>query len=245
MQNISLSAIKKGLNKPLNLIVLDNVSSTMDYIKQEEGVFAVISKTQTCGRGTKGRDFCSEEGGIYLSAKLNVKIPVSNLSLITPYFATVVGGVLKSQNVPYSYKWVNDVFVNGKKLCGILTETVLQGEFVTKIIVGIGLNVNQKSFPISLSSHATSLLLEGFNIDINCLISSLLNKIANVESAFKTLDFISEYQTNSFVVGKAVALKQGENIIKGTALKIGDRGELIIKTETGKQSAFVGDLTLL
>ena len=118
-----------------------------EYRAENNKLFAVIAKSQTQGKGTKNRRFISSEGGIYLSATLNVNLKSSSLSLITPYFATAVGKALKEYGIPYEYKWVNDVYLNGKKLCGILTETSFTGSSLTKIVVGIGLNVYQTSFP--------------------------------------------------------------------------------------------------
>lgn len=245
MKTANLKDIKNGLIKPLNIVLLEEVSSTMDYVKTHSDLFAVISKTQTQGRGTKGRQFYSIEGGIYLSAQINCNVKADRLSLITPYFATVVGSALKEFNIPYSYKWVNDVFVGGKKACGILTETSISNSTLNKIVVGIGLNVNQKSFPEGLSSIATSLALEGYDVDINRLIASLLNKISSFAEDFLSYDFLCEYKENSLVLGRRVSVLSGEDKICGVAEKIGDLGELIIKTQDGYKSVFVGDLTLL
>ena len=245
MQTPCLEQIKKGLNSPLNICLLKTVTSTMDYIKSNGDIFAVIANSQTNGRGTKNRNFISSEGGIYLSAVIKPNISTDKLPLVTPYFATVIGNALKEFNIPYSYKWVNDVFVSNKKLAGILTETSISNGKVDKIIVGIGLNVNQKTFPNDLTNIATSLALEGFSVDINRLIALLLNGIANFNSAFSTLDFLSEYKANSLVINKKVSVTFGNNVTLGTVIDIGGLGELLIKTDTGVVKVHGGDLTLL
>ena len=125
---------------------LDEVDSTNSYIRRYLDVgenVIVCARRQTGGRGTKGRSFCSEEGGVYLSALTFYRdLPVSRAFRIMTHSAVSVCRTAKAFGAEVQIKWPNDVFAAGRKLSGTLIENVFAGDKVRCSIVGIGLNVN-------------------------------------------------------------------------------------------------------
>ncbi len=142
---------------------LEEVGSTNEYIKRyllsgEDRI--VIAKRQTGGKGTKGRSFLSESGGVYLSALNFYKnFPAENAFLIMAHAAVAVSETAESFGLDPEIKWPNDVLLAGKKLAGILVENTIDGGEVKSSIVGIGLNVlnelgELKEIAVSLSEAA-------------------------------------------------------------------------------------------
>lgn len=130
----------------MKIISLDSATSTSDevkkYVSGSENV-AVCAKVQTNGRGTKGRSFVSKEGGLYVSfLRFYDNLKAVDAHKIVEQTAVSVVKTLLAFGVDAKIKWVNDIYVNGKKICGILTENVFEGEFVKYSVIGIGINVN-------------------------------------------------------------------------------------------------------
>ena len=130
----------------MKTIYFEEISSTNDYLKNlntEEDVLA-IAKRQTGGRGTKGRSFFSEDGGVYLSLlRLNPCLAKDSFSIMMNSAMAVVK-TLHAFDIKAKIKWPNDILVDGKKICGILIESVFEGEMVARSVVGVGLNVNNE-----------------------------------------------------------------------------------------------------
>ena len=131
----------------------DEIESTNDFAKEkaktENSNFTVTASLQTKGRGRKGRTFFSPKGaGLYLSIAVNLNISFEEFPKITTYTAVCVARAIeKLTSLKIDIKWVNDLYVNGKKLCGILTEGSFSGEKTYFVIIGIGVNLLKSSFP--------------------------------------------------------------------------------------------------
>ncbi len=126
-------------------VFLSETASTNDYIRRYLGGgenVVVCARRQTEGRGTKGRSFSSEDGGVYLSAlTFYENLPAERAFTIMAHAAVAVCKTVGSFGLCPEIKWCNDVLVGGKKIAGILIENALSGGFVRSSIVGIGLNV--------------------------------------------------------------------------------------------------------
>lgn len=114
----------------------------------------VIASAQTAGRGQWGRQWQSQTGGLYLSVALSPQVPVANHAQLTLCSVWGIVTALRKQQIPVQIKWPNDLVIEGQKLGGILTETRIQGETITKAVVGVGINWNNEVPPtgINLSS---------------------------------------------------------------------------------------------
>ena len=143
----------------MKIIILDKVDSTNDYVKRyvKKGEdVAVIAKSQTKGRGTKGRSFSSLPGGVYISVlKFYDGLKADRAYSIVSDTAVAVVNTLRAFGLEASIKWPNDVFCNGKKICGILTESTFSGDEVVYSVTGIGINVNN-DLPPELKDIAVS-----------------------------------------------------------------------------------------
>lgn len=129
----------------MRIELLDAVSSTNDYIKKYMGRgenVIVCAKSQSAGRGTKGRSFLSDAGGVYLSALIFPHLAPSEAFRVMSHAATAVCKTLCSFGIAPSIKWANDVLIGTKKCAGILIENTLRGGEIYESVIGIGLNVS-------------------------------------------------------------------------------------------------------
>jgi BirA family biotin operon repressor/biotin-[acetyl-CoA-carboxylase] ligase len=128
--------------------------------KEVEPWTVVLAKEQTLGYGRKGNFWYSPRGGLYFSVILP-KTKIEDLQILTILAAFCVAKILKEDfKLEPFIKLPNDVYVNGKKICGILTENIILGKEVKNSIIGIGLNTNTEKFPEDLENIATSIKIE-------------------------------------------------------------------------------------
>lgn len=221
------------------LVWLEEVSSTQDFLKEREDLNCVVcAKRQTLGRGRYGRSWYSDEGGLYLSFPLREELKdEQTLPLV---IALSVCQMLEGYGFLTSIKWVNDVYVMGKKICGVLVE-----KLKNRSIVGIGINVNQRTFPEKLS--ATSMLLaSGKEYSAVCILLSLLDKIEknlNIlkEKGFKA--FKVEIKKRLLFLDQEVILHTEPPVV-GILKDISEEGCLILLTAEGEKKIVNGDITL-
>lgn len=215
------------LGKPL--YVFESVSSTFDKISEypRTNGLTVAAKVQTNGRGRLGRSWKSDCGGVYFSFNLLPKIPPSEVTFITVICAL---GTVKalSQYGDCRIKWPNDIVLNGKKICGILTTmSICEGE-TEFVCVGIGINANKTEF--DGLPNASSLINEtGKQCDENKLISSVLKSIEN-EYARNRDEVTEEYKKYCITLGSTVAVHyaDGRENFVGKCTDITNDGALTV-----------------
>lgn len=233
---ISQEGIRELLNKDEYTIeYFDVIDSTNTYAKKiaESATdrTVIVADSQTNGRGRLGREFHSpKENGIYMSIILKKCCLPSDDCLITVAAATAVSRAIeKTLDIKTEIKWVNDIFVNKKKVCGILAEGA--GE---NIIVGIGINVKStRDFPEELKDIAGA--LEAETVHRNKLIASVLNEMSAVISD-EFSDTLEYYRKKSMVLGKTVTYEKNGCSYKGKVTEINDSGNLVIEDEKGEIS---------
>lgn len=210
-------------------IFLEEIHSTNDYAKSLRGLgenTLVVAKRQTGGRGTKGRSFSSQTGGVYLSLlKFYQNFPAENAFQIMQTAAAAVCETLLSFGVKPKIKWPNDVYVNGKKICGILIENALSGKNIVSSVVGIGLNV-WGELPQELLPIATTILKEtGEKIEVQTVVERLVGFLQEEK-------IYEKYARHLGWLGEEITLVIGEKE---------ERAKLISVDETGGLWASVGD----
>lgn len=247
---LSSKIIKNNMPKhadKFNLLIYKTVESTNIIarglaINGAESGTVILAEEQTSGYGRNGKSFFSPYGtGIYMSIILNLKQEKKtfNNSFITTAAAMAVSKAIEEiTNTNTKIKWVNDIFINEKKVCGILTEGAFSFEDgkIDYAIIGIGINVNfpKSGFPKEIEHIASSIHLENNNkSDIrNLLISKILENLW--EYYFNNINFYDEYKKRSFLIGEKVSINiEGEeNIVK--VLDIDRNFALIVEFNDGK-----------
>ena len=235
------------------IIFLDEVDSTNTYAKNlgasggKNGT-AVVAARQTAGKGRLTRKFESPEGcGVYLSILLRPQLQVSDINCITLMTAVVVADTVEELcGVRPTIKWTNDVYLNGKKLCGILTECSIEGESgaVEYAVVGIGTNLGQAAddFPEEIRGIATSVFQEtGVRIERADYAAALLK---NFERYFygqkfpeNKASFLEQYRKDLFFLGQEVDVVGMSEQYAAVALDIDGEGRLLVRTEDGRINA--------
>lgn len=251
---LSSKVIKNNMLKyadKFNFIIHKTVAST-NIIARElaingaESGTVVIAEEQTSGYGRNGKSFFSPYGtGIYMSIILNLKKEkkIFNSSFITTAAAMAVSKSIEEiSNENTQIKWVNDVFINGKKVCGILTEGAFSFEDgkLDYAVIGIGVNVNfpKDGFPKELKNIAASINSKNnansnTKSDIrNILVAKILENL--YDYYFNDVNFYEEYKKRSFLIGKKVSINinNKEHIVK--VLDIDKTFALVAKFQDGK-----------
>ena len=207
----------------MKIIELDEVDSTNEYCKRNYvgSSFAVTASRQTGGRGTKGRSFSSEIGGLYLSVMRKLyNTEATEAFLIMINACTAVCKTLQHYGLKPVIRWANDVLVNGKKICGTLIENTFSGSFISRSIVGIGLNINNE-LPDELLPIATTLKKEtGKEISVKEVRDILLE---NMNKKFT----LSDYKSYIDWLGKQIKIKTADGEYNATAVDIDIDGRLI------------------
>lgn len=215
--------------------IFDTLSSTNDYCETREfgEDTAIIAREQTGGKGTKGRSFSSPRGGVYLSLVRYYPCKAENSFSLMIASCMAVVKTLELYGVSAGVKWPNDVFLNGKKICGILIKNSFEGENVKKSITGIGVNVNN-DIPKDLADIAINLKSVVGEVDIDEFYKRL---IENLYADYS----VDEYRSRNIVLGKEITvIKNGESR-KAVAEDVAADGSLVLK---GGERLFYGEVTI-
>ena len=243
LQKQALERLLDGSFPADRLIVLPEVDSTNTYLKQlaSNGApdeTAVLSIRQTAGRGRRGRSFLSEPGGLYLSYLIRPHESAQELLHLTALAGLCVcNAVRQVTGMQPSIKWPNDPVLNGKKLCGILTElsVSLETQEPEYVVIGIGINCNQTQFPQELDM-ATSLRIEaGRPADVNAIAAALLLELSRMRREFlsRKSDWIAAFSQNCLTVGKDIQILRAGTVRQAKATGIGPDAELLVEYTDG------------
>lgn len=199
-----------------------------------------VAERQTGGRGRRGRSFASPAGGAYFSLLLRPALPLSDVSSLTGAVAVAVARALEAETgLPVGIKWVNDLFLNGKKAVGILCEATadLETGMPEYVIVGVGINLTG-TLPPELSGIATTVEGEGGRVpDRAALIARAVREIESVAPSPLSTEILFESRRRSVLLGRGVTVFKGETATPARAIGINPRGELVVEYEGGKREA--------
>ena len=221
---------------------LTETDSTNRYLKELAAAGApegtvIIANRQSAGRGRLGRSFFSpEEKGIYMSILLRPDIELSRSVLITSMAAVAVAKAIEHiSGMPAQIKWVNDIFLQKKKVCGILTEAGIDAETasLSYAVLGIGVNVGRMEFPEELKDIATSVSNEcGFEVSKEALVDEILKELERWYPTLWDGSFLEESRKHSILLGKEIlvvdALAEGGSY-PAKAIDLNEFGNLIIE----------------
>ncbi len=252
--HIDSDLIKKHLETKAfgkKIICLESVGSTNTYLKSlkniENGTL-VTAAYQTEGRGRRGHSFWSPQGGIYMSLACVPSACSFNAGLITTCAAlSVCKAIEKLTDLKPKIKWINDIFLNGKKVCGILCETVFTpntGE-IDYVVIGIGVNVAATVFPDELKPIATAILNEcEKDISKNELIAEILNSLEKDIQYIYSAEFLNDVRTRSLGLGREITVTTQNGRFLAKAVDIDSSGGLIVKVGENTQTLSSGIVSI-
>lgn len=234
--------------------VVDSTNIEAKRAALEDGVhgLTILAEEQRKGRGRRGREFYSPaQTGIYMSILLKPDLPGTDAILTTTAASVAVcRAIRKVLGMEAKIKWVNDVYIGDRKICGILTEAISDCEVgkIDTVIVGIGINYKTMDFPEELSGRAGCVAADT-NIPRNRLVAAVLNEFWDIYEHLSERKFIDEYRAFSNVIGKEVRFQEKDVWKEGKALDIDSEGGLVVEfqDEDGQTKTCVlhtGEITL-
>lgn len=243
---LSKSVVHTQLHeKPVFLEVYQQVGSTNDEAKKIvndrfAGKGILLAEEQTNGRGRLGRQFYSPAGsGLYMSLIYPNNQKANAASVTTVAAVAVCKAIEKLTHKKPAIKWVNDIFLEGRKICGILTEGVINFETgkIDSIIVGIGLNVTEAAtVPEDFHSIIGSVypLEETNTVMRNQFASEIINQLDYMYQNLDQNNYLDDYRERCFVLGQPVTFTERQIMQKGIARSIDDEGGLVVELESGE-----------
>ena len=211
----------------------------------------VVADRQIAGRGRRGRSWDSPAGiGIFMTLLLKPDINPNNASMLTLVTALATAQAISDvTGAEAKIKWPNDIVINGKKVCGILTEMSAQFDYINHIVIGIGINVHNESFPEEIRETASSLLLEsGKRIHRADLIARFLERFEAGYAIFlQTEDLeglMKDYNALLVNIQKQVRILDPKEPFEGKAIGITKRGELIVDTWESRKLVSSGEVSV-
>ena len=239
LNEAAIHSFLKTPNTPQSITVLETVDSTNAYLKSRitettpTGT-TVIANCQTNGRGRLGKSFFSpSDTGIYMSIALKADA-VADISLITIAACVAVCAALESvADVRPQIKWVNDIFVNKKKVCGILAEAVTdpKSHIINAVVVGIGINITTQNFPDNISNTAGA--VGSGKISRNRIAAEVIDNLLRLCSDITDGRIIDEYRSRLMLIGKKICYTVQGAACRGTVLGINEHGNLIVQLADG------------
>ena len=220
---------------------VDETGSTNDELKKlaakgTPGGYALIAAKQSAGRGRMGHSFFSPATGLYMSVLLRPNTPPEETLHLTAAAGIAVSHAIERMTGKCAeIKWVNDIYIGGKKVCGILTESALAGARTAWAVVGIGINITepQGGFPDDIKDRACALfpygtdLPAGFREEFAAVLLAEFDR----QISLPWEDTLAEYRSRSYLTGREVALSDGQ---KALVTGISPDGGLTVKLPTGQ-----------
>lgn len=226
--------------------VVSTIGSTNQYIKNNAAIlddgFVILSETQHAGRGRLGKSFISPSGGLYMSILLKDKKYTKNADYITVRASLAVTRAIEKlthlNNV--GIKWVNDIYCDDRKVCGILAERVVSADKYDYIVLGIGVNVITK--PSDFSKEVRDIagsLSDWCDVDFskNILAAEIINnleKYLGVRDEKIHSQLLEEYRQKSILIGKDIYVISGDQQIRARVIGIDDNASLYVQYDNGE-----------
>ncbi|WP_314579207.1 biotin--[acetyl-CoA-carboxylase] ligase [Enterococcus gilvus] len=246
--------IQENIFPPMKVSVLETSASTMKdaqlaVVEGKKTPLLIVADMQEAPHGRFNRPFfAAKQQGIYMSLLLEPKEQLQELPQYTLLMAVAVAEAIDELlGVDSQIKWVNDIYLNHKKVAGILSEamTDIETNSLKHIIIGMGINfsIPQENYPVALQEKATSLFPTGeASATRNQLIVLIWNRFFELLAEPST--YLASYRKKSFVLGKKVTFKRKDRTYLGTAISITDTGELVVDLGNEHLSLSSGEISL-
>lgn len=256
MNHLSPESIYEHLKiQNISVESYDVITSTNTVLKDRgrKGAphgLVIAAAEQTAGRGRMGRSFFSPaDTGIYFSVLLRPSLIPQDCQLITTAAAVACARVLeKIAGEPAQIKWVNDIYIKGKKVCGILTEaSISPNGGLDFAVLGIGINIipPKNNFPADITDKAGSILSNCTHDLRGKIIGEILNEFFGLYETLESRAYFNEYRIRSLLDGKAVEVLRNDSILPATALFIDDELRLVVEFPDGTiEHLYTGDVSI-
>ncbi len=245
---LSAQSVKKYIkNSNIRIVFKDTVTSTNTLVKElaekgeNEGLLYIAAE-QTAGKGRLGRTFLSPKGsGVYFSLLLRPDLAPQDSLLITTCAAVAVAKAIEiNTGKPASIKWVNDIYMRGKKVAGILTGAAFDSESgkLSYAVLGIGINMffDKKTLPAEIKDIATSVFSEKPDSDVvSRIVADTVNFFMSEYAVLTGKHFLFDYKSRSFLDGKHINVIKPLGTASGTAQGIDDSFRLHVKYDDGTE----------
>lgn len=227
-----------------DIVVLDEVSSTNSYaielaLKGAGDGTLIVANRQTAGRGRRGRSFYSPaQDGVYMSIIFRSQNRPEQALLLT-----IMAGVAVCRTIEQltearpRIKWVNDIFIGDKKVCGILSEAVSDFESgsIAAVVVGIGVNLRVDGEQLPASLRPVIGAIASSQLTRNRLIGAVANELFALAANGEDSSLLAAYKERSLVLGRTIEFEQNGRLLQGVAEDINERGNLVVRLTGGEQ----------
>ncbi len=246
MNNLDLlreDAIRSSLSfnlKDLPIFVYDEIDSTNNEAKRKVtnenlGHALYVADRQTAGRGRSGRSFYSPSNtGVYFTYTFTPSEGISLATHVTTKAGVCVAKAIEElYHVTPSIKWVNDIYVGSRKVCGILAEAVT-GQVLNmgSIVVGIGINISTEDFPDDISNRAGSISKDS-SVSRNELVARIISYLDEEIRKLTDVTYLDYFRTHSLLAGLDISYIEGDVTKTATVIGIDDEAGLIVKDSAG------------
>lgn len=236
---LTAAGITARMKNKCEVRVYDCVESTNKTAKLAaiDGAAAntiIVANEQTDGKGRRGRSFYSPKStGVYFSVILKPNVSAEKSVLVTTAAAVAAAHAIeKLTGKTALIKWINDVYVDGKKCVGILTEATFDYESggIDSVVVGIGINVTTDEFPDDIASRAGSV----GKVSRNALIAETCDELIDLAGKLPDCGYLDEYRKKCFVLGKRIRVIGNAEEYEANALSVDDRGGLVVRADDNR-----------
>ncbi len=231
----------------------DLIDSTNEYLMQlarsgERGKLCAVARSQTKGRGRRGRSFSSPKNGLYMSLLL-CDIPMDRAMLLTPTVGCAVARAIENIfGISVGIKWVNDLFFGGKKVCGILCETKFDFDkrLLDYAVVGIGINLTppEGGFDEDIKDIAAALRESITEEQYHALIDEILLQIEESLPKLGSAELIEEYKSRSVILNKEISVHTPQGEYKAVAVDIDSMGNLVVEAGGKREILSSGEISV-
>lgn len=256
---LDTAALKKKLNGRKfgsKVFAFDTIDSTNNCARALAGCWAeegtlVFAERQTAGKGRLGRSWLANPyENLTFSLVLRPTLPPEALNLLPLYAAVALAEAIEHETgLSVECKWPNDLLIGGKKIAGILLEGSLKEDGLDYVVLGIGVNVNQTSFPDDIAQRATSLKVQaGREIDRILLLREILKTLETRYTAIMKKGFhnlIPLWLSRTTMLNKEISVTQDGIVISGIVKGLSPEGALILDAGGTEKTLFAGDVTIL
>lgn len=207
------------------------------------GNILVAAEAQTKGKGRQGKSFYSPAAsGIYFSLIVHPEGSLRDVVAITSATAVAVAETIEEMTgLDPKIKWVNDIYVNGRKVCGILVQSIIKSGRIKGLCIGIGVNISTVEFPDDIASRAGSL---GVEIDREIFVARIAKKLIDFSKNIDDKSYLDYYRKKSYVIGKEIKFYENNVEHFAKAIGIDDNANLIINENGETKKLSSGEITI-